>query len=175
MNSNINSESKATKVAGFFNDGNSAQSAFDNLLKQHTFDSNALKLIAPHDQHFGEKVEPEDKNIGKTLLRTHLIYAVFGLVVGVLISSFLLILDLSFMQLYVIETFAAISVICVFIAMLAAGFMSIRPDHDPLINDVRKATQSGKWVVLVHTNEHDKVDTAKNIMKPFAVSTTATL
>lgn len=174
MTSAMSSEDRVTKIAGIFSNEEAAENAFDTLNRDSQFKQSNLKQVPPHDPHFDQKIEPEDKNIGKTLLKTHLIFAVGGVVVGILISSLLLFLELSFMQVYVFETYIAISVICLFIAMLAAGFTSIRPDHDPLINDVRKATRAGKWVLIVHTDDSDKASKAKELMQPFAASTTST-
>lgn len=174
MTSTISSEDNATKVAGIFDTKESAQQALDTLNSDNQFAQSNVKQVSPHDPSFDEKLEPEDKHIGKTLLKTHLVFAVGGVIIGIVISSLLLFLELSFMQMYVFETYIAISVICVFIAMLAAGFMSIRPDHDPLINDVREATRAGKWVLIVHTDDSHKASKAKELMQPFAASTTST-
>ncbi|MGO2479365.1 MAG: hypothetical protein ACTH7Q_13595 [Pseudoalteromonas sp.] len=175
MHTTIDKESQASKIAGIFNNEDRAQNAVDAFIRNDDFQTNQMKLIPPYDSQFDEKVEPEDKNIGKTLLRTHLAYGIAGLIVGILISSTLLVLDFAFMQSYVVETYTAVSVICIFIAMLAAGFVTVRPDHDHLINETRKATQSGKWVLIVHLNGNDKVDEAKHLLKPFAESTAVTL
>lgn len=174
MTTTISNENHATKVAAVFDSEEQANNAFETLSQHTQFAQSNINFISPYDQDFDEKVEPEDKNIGKTLLKTHLLFAVIGLVVGILISSVFLFVDVEFMQNFVFETYAGICTISVFIALLVAGFISIRPDHDPLINDVRKATSTGKWVLIVHTDTSNKADQAQQLMEPFATSTTAT-
>lgn len=170
----IDHEGNSTKVAGIFNSQAEAQSAVDALNNESDFTQRHIKFISPEDTNYDEKVEPEDKNIGKTLLSTHLIYAVIGLAIGLLLSGVLLSLDLGFMQGFVFEAYAAISIICIFIALLMAGFMSLRPDHDPVINDIREAKRAGKWIVIIHTDDTHKADKAKKLIQPFVASTSRT-
>lgn len=174
MATTIHNEEHATKVAAIFDSEEQAKSAFESLNENDQFDQNSIKFIAPHDQDFDKKVEPEDKNIAKTLLNTHILLAVIGLAVGLLISTAFLFIEVEFMQNFVLETYAGVSTITVFIALLVAGFMSIRPDHDPLINKVRKATSSGMWVLIVHTDTNKKSNKAEQLLKPYAKSVTAT-
>ncbi|MCQ8878552.1 hypothetical protein NQT69_11115 [Pseudoalteromonas shioyasakiensis] len=174
METKINDEENATKVAGTFSTKAQADKAYSSLAEEPLLELSNLNIIAPHDQQFAEKVEPEDKNIAKTLLRTHLIYAAFGLAAGLLLSTAFYFLDVTFIQSFVLETYAGVCTITVFIALLIAGFVSIRPDHDPLINEVRQAIRAGKWVVIVHTDSNQKGNKAKQLLQPLAGSVTAT-
>ncbi|MFY8327465.1 hypothetical protein [Pseudoalteromonas sp. ZZD1] len=174
MATSLNNEEFATKVAGIFDSKDRADNAFSSLSEDKEFEQSNIEIISAHDQRFDEKIEPEDKNIGKTLLKTHLLFGVLGLGVGLIISSVFLFIDVEFMQSFVLETYAGVSTVCIFIALLVAGFVSIRPDHDPLINEVRNATRSGKWVLVVHTDSHKKGNKAKELIKPFATNVTAT-
>lgn len=175
MTAIIDHEDNSKKIAGIFNSQSEAKNAFDAISSENEFTQDDIKLISPEDANFGKKVEPEDKNIGKTLLSTHLTYGVGGLIIGLLISSILLALNFGFMQGFVFETYTAISIISIFIALLVAGFMSVRPDHDPVINEVRKAKRSGKWALIVHTDTTEKANNAKKLIQPFAATTTSTL
>lgn len=174
MTTSLNNEEFATKVAGVFDSKEQAGNAFSSLSEDSEFELSNIEIIAAHDQRFDEKVEPEDKNIAKTLLKAHLLFAALGLVVGLIISTVFLFTDVEFMQSFILETYAGVCTICIFIALLVAGFVSIRPDHDPLINEVRQATSSGKWAVVVHTDSQTKGDKAKSLIKPFATNVTAT-
>ena len=87
MKANISSGDKATKVGGIFNSEYKAKATFDILNNDENFAKQSIRLIPPHDQHYDEKVEPEDKKIAKTMLKSHLVFAVVGLVVGVIIAS----------------------------------------------------------------------------------------
>ncbi|MDP2636343.1 MULTISPECIES: ABC transporter permease [unclassified Pseudoalteromonas] len=168
-------EDHATKVAAVFESEEQANRGFETLSQDAQFEQSNINVIAPHDNNFGEKVEPEDKNIGKTLLKTHIVFGVIGLVVGLVISTAFLFIGVGFIQNFVFETYAGISTVTIFIALLVAGLMSIRPDHDPLINNVRKATSTGKWVLIVHTDSGEKTEKAETLLKPFATSISATL
>lgn len=174
METIIDQEDNSKKIAGIFNDEAKAQQAVDAVKADSDLVQADVKLVSPSETHFGKKVEPEDKNMSKSFLNRHIAYAGFGLVIGLIASTILMFLNLGFMQNFIIETYAAISVICIFMGLLAAGFVSVRPDHDPLINDVRQAAQAGKWIVIVHTDHSQKVAKAKNLMQPFAQSTSST-
>ncbi|WP_340676559.1 hypothetical protein [Paraglaciecola sp.] len=39
-------------------------------------------MVPPNDTHFAEKIEPDDKGIGRTLLRSHIIFGCLGLGLG---------------------------------------------------------------------------------------------
>jgi uncharacterized protein YacL len=175
MEVNINSESKTTKVGGIFDRDHKAKAAFDDLKNDGDFVKKSIKLISPHDQHYDQKIEPEDKEIGKTMLKLHLVFAVMGLFVGVVISSLLFLLDFEFLQQHILETYTSISIICAFLGLIIAGAFSLKPDHDHLINEIREATRNGKWAIIVHTDSYKKAEKAKNLMQPYAESTSATL
>lgn len=175
MKANISSEDKTTKVSGIFDSEDKAKAAFDILNNDEDFVKQSIKLISPHDQHYDEKIEPEDKEIGKTMLKSHIVFAVVGLVVGVIIASILFLLEFEFLQQHILETYASISILCAFVGLLIAGAFSLRPDHDHLINNVREATRSGLWAIVVHTDSHEKMEKAKDLMQPFTVSISTTL
>lgn len=175
MKININKEKHPTKVGAIFNSEDKAQTAFSALHKSGDFIKSEIKLIPPYDSGYDKKLEPEDKKLGQTLLKSHLILALVGIVVGIFIASLLLLSGPIFLQEYIVATYLSISMLCAFIGLLIAGVISIRPDHDHLINKVRKASQKGQWAVIAHTNSRDKMEKAKEIMRPFAISLSATL
>ncbi len=175
MKANISSGDKATKVGGIFNSEYKAKATFDILNNDENFAKQSIRLIPPHDQHYDEKVEPEDKKIAKTMLKSHLVFAVVGLVVGVIIASILFLLEFEFLQQHILETYISISILCTFVGLLIAGAFSLRPDHDDLINNIREATRSGLWAIVVHTDSHEKMEKAKDLMQPHAVSISTTL
>ncbi|WAJ69517.1 hypothetical protein [Catenovulum adriaticum] len=175
MNTHINEETYPTKVAGVFNSEANAKTVVQALTDKADFVSEKIRVIPPGDTHFDEKLEPEDKKIGKTLLNSHLMLGGLGLIIGLCIAGVLSISGTLFMQTYTITAFVSISLLCSFGGLLVAGFLSIRPDHDHMINKIRKATRTGKWSVIVHVNSHENAEKAETLMQPLANSLVTTI
>ncbi|WP_404344162.1 hypothetical protein [Pseudoalteromonas mariniglutinosa] len=175
MKTTTSNAEKATNTAAIFNSEQQAQTALDALNNDTELMQEDIKLILPHDSNFDEKLEPEDKKIAKTLVRTHAVCAVIGIIAGTIIASLLLLSGPIFLQQYTLTTYLSLSMLCAFIGVLVAGFISLRPDHDHLTNTVRTATRNGQWAIIVHTNDRQKMTKAKHLMQPFASSLSTTL
>ncbi|MCU4676708.1 hypothetical protein N7931_13815 [Catenovulum sp. 2E275] len=175
MNIEMSQETYPSKIAGVFNSEESAQAVVKALHSKTDLSPDKVSLIQPGDMHFDEKLEPEDKQIGKTLLKTHITFGCIGLIFGLCIATLLNLTGFVLMQNYLIEAFVSISLICLFLGLLVAGFVTIRPDHDSMINKIRTATRSGQWSVIVHLPDSSKMEEVKKVMQPLASSLTATL
>ena len=82
MTLHIIDEGHPGKVAGVFEQKSSAQQAINALQNEGGFSKEEVNLIAPNDANFGEKVEPDNKGIARTLLGSHIILGCGGLVVS---------------------------------------------------------------------------------------------
>jgi hypothetical protein len=61
-----------------------------------------------------------------------------------------------------------------FVGLLFAGLLSLRPDHDPLINDTVTASRHNLWTLIVQTDGRKNLKKAHQLINPTAVSVTET-
>ena len=72
-------------------------------------------------------------------------------------------------------TTLALSILGLFGGLMIAGFISLRPDQDGVVDQARNATREGKWVVVVNSPSHEKTEQAYNLLGKTAVSVTSSL
>ena len=149
-------EKSLTKVVGIFASEAAARAAAVSLAKAATLAPGQVRTLAPQDEGderdklLGHKMEPEERGIVRTLVRTHLVLSVLAAAAGLALYAALrasgqpAILASPWLSLAVIVGFSI-----VFGAMLG-GFLALRPDHVKLIYDLRKALAAGSWAVVAH-------------------------
>lgn len=59
-------------------------------------------------------------------------------------------------------TFIALGFLGAVSALLLAGIVSLRPDHDRVIQKTRSATEVGQWTVVVHCADTQQQERVKN-------------
>ena len=149
-------EKSLTKVVGIFASEAAARAAAVSLAKAARLAPDQVRTLAPQDEGdardtlLGHKMEPEERGIVRTLVRTHLVLGVLAAAAGFALYAALCasgqpaILASPWLSLAVIVGFS-----CVFGLMLG-GFLSLRPDHVKLISDLRQALTAGSWAVVAH-------------------------
>lgn len=60
-------------------------------------------------------------------------------------------------------------------SLLAGGFVAVRPDHVRLIQWIRSALRSQRWVVLVHPADADQLADSERLLKRNAVEVMQTM
>ena len=149
-------EKSLTKVVGIFGSEAAAKAAAVSLAKAATLAPDQVRTLSPKDDSgkrdklLGRKMEPEERGIIRTLVRTHLAMGALGAAAGFALYAALrasgqpAILASPLPSMAVIVGFA-----CVF-GLLLGGLLSLRPDHVKLISDVREALTAGSWAVVAH-------------------------
>lgn len=171
MSHMIIDEQRASMVAAVFTTENAAEKALASLMQEGSFKDCDIRLVKPGDKTFDEKVEPEDAAIGRTLLKSHFVIGTAGLVIGITVAALLTIMGPPLFQSSPMLTFVALTLIALFLSLLVAGALSLRPDHDRVTNTIRHATKRGQWSLVVHAKKASKARHAKSLMKNFACST----
>ncbi|MFO1337074.1 MAG: hypothetical protein U1F53_02385 [Burkholderiaceae bacterium] len=140
-------ERSLTLVAASFADHRAAERAA-GVLKQSPALDGEVAVIDPGDPLARRKLEPEQRGIFATLLRSHLILGTAGLGVGLLVAWVAI----------AVWTAAAASPGFVllfaglmggFIGMMVAGLITLRPDHGLVLLGVREALRRGRSAVVV--------------------------
>lgn len=175
MNIPMMKESRSGKVSGEFEDRGSAENAKSILLGKAGVDDDDIRIIAPDDPAFSPKVEPESRGIALTMLNAHYVLGVAGLLFGLTVSALLVLFGPPLAASSPVMTFIAITTISTFLSLLWAGFIALRPDHDPLTMRAEHAKRAGRWTLVVHT--HDETDTvqARKILESIATHNRHTL
>lgn len=109
-----------------------------------------IRLVEPHDPDLANKVEPETKGIARLLVRAHVGLGLTGLVVGLVAAAVLVGIGPAVTRSSPVMTFIALGFLGPILGLLLAGVISLRPDHDPMIEKTRKATSAGRWTVVAH-------------------------
>lgn len=158
-------EHSLTKVAAVFDQAQDARNAAEHVIQDGHLRSEKVKVVGPGVPGVGRKLEPEERGIVHTLIRSHTSLGILGLIVGLLIGGALILAGVGWA---VASPFYTVGLAAIFGAlggMMTGGFISIRPDHDVLITKVEEAVHDGHWAVIVHPENHDEEERAVDVLK----------
>jgi len=169
MDMRIIGENNPSKVAVAFDRKETADKAINALVEQAGFSRRQIKMIDPNDKYemfLGPNLEPENKGIAITLIKSHLLIGGAIFLLSLLVSWLLITIGPVATQSSPFMTFIGVGALGLFLGLLLAGAISLRPDHDTVIAKVRAAKDKGKWGVVVHTT-HESKKLAKQILARF--------
>ncbi|PLW81468.1 hypothetical protein CWI75_15710 [Kineobactrum sediminis] len=152
------------KVSAEFNARKLAEETAATFVKEYGFHDEQVRVIAPGDSHLESKVEPEDRRIAGTLVRSHVVLGLAFLVAGLIIAWLLVTFGPPITRSNPIMTFIPFVLLLPMIGMLIAGAISLRPDHDLVVHQARTASEEGHWTVVVHCASHDEQNRAKDLL-----------
>lgn len=161
----ITGEHQAHKVAAIFETESDANGVAQTLSQDTSLDDEQVIVVTPHDQHQGEALEPENKGIWHTLLRSHLWLGVGGAIAGFILF---LILSAAGVGFIVQNTMAAAAVLAALggvLGLLLAGGVTLRPDHTPYVVKAQTALTKGKYVLTVHASSSEQLKEATTVLK----------
>jgi hypothetical protein len=170
----FNREHRPHKIAAVFDDKTNAQEAEETLVSYAHFNPKDVSIIQPGDDHIRQKLEPEPTAIGRNLFLSHMALGGIGLLVGLLLAFIIITQGPQFAESSPGLTFFALGLVGLFIGLFAAGAFSLRPDHDPLINDTIEASRHKQWAVIVQARDRGDQQRARQLLNPVAVSVTDT-
>lgn len=148
------------KVSAEYDSKQAADQAVQLLVDNAKLPRNQIFIVQPHDPNMALKLEPEIKGIARTLAKSHIVLGVGGLLFGLLLAALLVAFGPALTSSSPMFTFIALGFLFCFLGLLLAGVISLRPDHNPLIEKTRTATDTGHWTVIVHcasTEEQSRV------------------
>ncbi|MDX3893967.1 hypothetical protein [Pusillimonas sp.] len=151
-------ERATTKIAAVYDTREAASGAADSLSRRAGLEPSQWTLIAPQEQGFARKLEPESQGIARTGVRAHLILGAIGLLAGIVFWALLYGLAIPFI---VASPWASAAVIIVFATiagMMIGGLVTARPDHQIVILKVRQAAEQGKWSLVLHPSNPGQCD-----------------
>ncbi|MGE0622902.1 MAG: hypothetical protein AB7I04_21160 [Pseudomonadales bacterium] len=147
----------------------------ENLILDMQLDRRQIRLIRPGDVGPERKVEPETVGVRETLWRSHLFFGMIGLLVGLGVGAALLASGLAMVRSAPILTLVVLAFFGVSAGLITAGVLTLRPDHDRLVDRAVQAANAGEWMLLVHTAERYEADAAREKLEDTAVEVRETL
>jgi len=156
-------ENYSHKISAEFETQIAASSAAESL-ESAGIPIGQIRVIQPHDPNMGHKVEPDDQGIARSLVKAHVMFGLIGLVVGLVIAAVLVTVGPALTRSSPLMTFIALGFVCPVLGLLLAGAVSLRPDHDLLIEKARMATDGGRWTVVAHCASVEQQELAKTTM-----------
>jgi hypothetical protein len=158
-------ERSLTKVAAFFHQGRDAYAAAQRVVREGRLPIKSVVVIGPGDRSPGRKLEPEGQAIFATLLRSHLILGAAGLVAGLVFGGFLIVAGIEFAAASPYCTMGAATAFGLIGGLILGGLVTLRPDHELLINRVKEGLRMGRWVVVVHPTNPDQETRALTMLQ----------
>ncbi len=138
------------KVSAQYNSEQSANQAVQLLVDKAQLPRYQIRVVQPHDPNMGRKTEPENKGIARTIVKSHTVLGLGGLVFGLLLAAILIIMGPAMTRESPMFTFIALGFLFTFLGLILAGVISLRPDHDAMIATTRTASEAGQWTVIAH-------------------------
>lgn len=168
-------ESSLSKVAAVFDSGMQARAAVAQLLRLPHFKRGQVQMIGPFDEDWGRKVEPEEVGTWRTAIQSHLSCGVIGFAVGALTFIGLLWSDATAVTASPLPGFMVLAAFGTMLGLMAGGLLTMRPDHDAVIQPVREAKDHGRWSVVVHPSSNSQLDDALRTLAATGADVSRTL
>ena len=141
-------ERSLTLVAATFPNRAAAVEAATTL--QAELPQAGVDLIHPHDVNLARKLEPESQGIWRTARRSHLMLGLAGLVLGAVAAAMLIGIGWPAAVKSPMLATLFLSNFGLFVGLMVAGLLTLRPDRDHVLTSIRERNRSGDWAVVVH-------------------------
>jgi hypothetical protein len=171
----LTAEVSNSKLVAVFPNVDAARDAAEALLAASDIESPQLKLIAPDEADIGIKLEPEGRNIWRTIVVSHVRLGAAGALVGVLAFAVLWTLGVPF----VLASPGAAGGVALFFGAIAGlllgGLVPLRPDHAPFIAAARAARDEGRATLVLHALSGAQLARAAEFLGTRGAAVTRTL
>ena len=153
-------EKSLTKIAAIFDSRGRAETTALRLRQAAGMSESQVKLVGPRDTAgivdapLSRKLEPESSGIWHTILRTHLVTGLVGMMLGALVYLSLWLLENPSVETHPVLMLFVMLFFGMVFGLLLGGLMSLRPDHYRVMAAVRKAIKRGGWAVISHPVNH---------------------
>ena len=163
-NSALTSEVSNSKVAAIFADATAARAEAARVRDALQLSDAQVQVVTPADPRPGHKLEPESHGIFLTMIRAHVVLGLVGAVVGAVAFAVLLAMDIPFIVNSAVMSAALLIGFGAVAGLMFGGLVTLRPDHDPLINKVQHALGEGRSAVVVHAFSHAQSAQARDLL-----------
>ncbi len=157
-------EQSITLVAASFDGRQGAENAVLTL-EEGAHLSGATQIIAPGDPAFDTKLEPEQKGIWRTAIRSHVLFGILGAVLGAATAVALILAPWPAASSSPGFALLFATAMGTMFGMIVAGLLTLRPDHGVVIDRVRQWLRWGRWVVVVRPVNEIHASAAYRMLK----------
>jgi len=161
----ISGEAANTRIAALYDTEADATQAVDLVCNTAGLSAGQVKLVHPHEAHFGRKLEPDEDGIARTAIRSHLTLGACGLILGLLVTGVLYLQNVAWVTQNPWPSALAGAFIGAMLGMMGGGLITARPDHQAVIAPVREAVLHGRWAVLVNPESPQQCDDAMRTLR----------
>ncbi|WP_347332867.1 hypothetical protein [Marinimicrobium locisalis] len=158
--SRVSGEAIDHKLAAVFETDSEAQESADAVLEATSLEPDQVQIVRPGDTHAGWELEPEDRGIWRTLVRSHLWLGLVGAVVGLSLYLVLFGVGVGFIANNAVVSVIVLTAFGGVFGLMVGGLVTLRPDHMPYIVTAQSALRAGKTVVAVHAHDHGQLEEA---------------
>ena len=120
-------------------------------------------------------MEPEGEEIKNTIIRSHVTMGLVGLVAGGGVVTWMHQTQIPMVVFSPYYTTFIVLALGLVGGLLLGGLISLRPDHDRLINFSRDVTNQRRWMLLVHVKTMEQKKKVKTYLHGFSDEIVATL
>ncbi len=166
--SHIVEEKKVRKVEAIFAARQEAEQAVKYLISETGIPLQHVQVIDGADPSYEKKLEPEPQLIRRTLWRTHGVLGLAGIILGLLLGLGLAIAGVGAVVANPALAIATLAFFGAMLGLIAAGVMSLKPQHDAVNMDAVQNLNEGKVLVLVMAEASEEAKRAKACLKPLA-------
>jgi|SRR6056297_128629 len=166
MNRSVSFSGEASnhKLAAVFDDRGQAEDALQTLAGSTGLAPNQMRLLDRQTKRINRKLLPESTGIGRTLVRSHIVFGIVGLWFGLLLFLILNAAGQTFVTDNPIASLLLFLHVATLFGLMVGGLLTLRPDQVPYIRVVREALQSGRAVVVVHATSSDELGRAHSVL-----------
>lgn len=151
MSTNVLSgEQSNTKIVAVFKT-EAAAKACAQKIQEKGLDPNQFEIVAPNEKNYSDKLEPEDQGVKRTAIRSHILFGIIGLIVGAVLWGILYYLDFALIKSAPIISLIAFLFVAVSGGLMFGGFITMRLDHQVVIQTVDTAIHENHWALIMHS------------------------
>lgn len=163
------------KLAAVFDTDSEAKKSVDAVLEATNLAPDQVHIVRPGDTRAGRELEPEDRGIWKTLVRSHIRLGVLGAVAG--FGAFLLLfaLDVGFIAQNGVAAAAVFTAVSGAVGLMVGGLVTLRPDHMPYIVTAQSALREGKTVVAIHARDRAQLEEVNDELRRWSTKTVSSI
>ncbi|MDQ8020246.1 MAG: hypothetical protein REI94_00295 [Moraxellaceae bacterium] len=143
-------ERSLTLVAATFENRDTARMAATLVHQRCPLAGWQVAVAGPGEPALSRKLEPEEGGIARTLLRTHALLGLVGMLAGLAAGMWLVAVDWPGSLSAPLVSTVVIAAFGMLAGLMLGGLLSLRPDHTFVIDRVSNATRRGRWAVVVH-------------------------
>jgi hypothetical protein len=143
-------EQSLTKVAAMYRDATRAIAVAQALRRLPRMHDGQVQVVHPYDRDWGRKLEPEGVGIWRTAVRAHLTCGAIGLFAGAAVFAGFYLFGVRAITATPLAALFAMVLFATMFGLMIGGVLTVRPDHDAIVDAVRQAAKAGLWTVIVH-------------------------